>query len=291
MALAYIFKVLFDKTLFFVILDILSETAERDIIYKYMFGKLSVLALLIILLTALAHPSLVKAESWYYPISRPEERVTVNPYGVLHNQNYYVGKESLFPFNRFSGYHAGVDFEVLPEETNLAVPIYAVSSGKIVYAKSVVGYGGLIIQTVADNQHLALYGHVKLDGIKVGNTVTAGDKLTDLGGAFSAETGKERKHLHFGIHQGTSTEIEGYESSQELLQKKWEDPIRFLKQNDATMPEPASQFASVVPSVYPKTIPVPDTTTENINSGILDAFIEYFQHFFSTVRKSLDKLT
>ena len=50
--------------------------------------------------------------------------------------------------------------------------------------------------------------------------------LTYLGDQLSAETSKERKHLHFGMLKGTNIDFRGYvETQNELL--TWYNPLEF----------------------------------------------------------------
>jgi hypothetical protein len=44
------------------------------------------------------------------------ERQSVKGFGQLVNDQFYKGKEALFPFNRFYGLHAAVDFEATDYE-------------------------------------------------------------------------------------------------------------------------------------------------------------------------------
>ena len=59
-------------------------------------------------------PKNVFAQSWYYQMDRYHERQTVKGFGQLINDEFYKGKEDLFPSNRFYGYHAAVDLEAFP---------------------------------------------------------------------------------------------------------------------------------------------------------------------------------
>lgn len=171
---------------------------------------------------------------WFYPIKNYEKRITVNNFGTLANDKFYVGKEKLYPYNRFSGYHAGVDFEIFGNELNQNVSIFAVTSGKIIYIGNVAGYGGVIIQTLDKTNNTALYGHVKLKNLtlKVNDAVKAGEQITLLGDQFSSETSRERKHLHFAIHKNQNIDLLGYEPDQNSLLENWENPINFLKEKE-----------------------------------------------------------
>lgn len=175
------------------------------------------------------------AASWYYPIDRYFQRQTVKGFGQFINNEFYKDKEKIFPFNRFYGYHAGVDLEVFENEKNKDVLVYAVSEGTIIYIGQLEGYGGVILQKI-DKDHTALYGHVKIKNLpfKPGDEVkNAGQQLTLLGDEFSLETSKERKHLHFAIHKGTELYFKGHEPSLVVLNKKWENPSLYLEEKGA----------------------------------------------------------
>lgn len=167
---------------------------------------------------------------WFLPMSLYDERQTIKNFGQLINRDFYKGKEKLFPFNRFYGYHAGVDLEVLDSEKNKAVPVYAVHTGKIVYVGTLGGYGGVILQDLDSSNHTALYGHVKIKNALrfLNKTAEAGEIITYLGDEFSAETAKERKHLHFAIYKGLNLYFKGHEKRISDLQRLWENPTIFL---------------------------------------------------------------
>lgn len=143
------------------------------------------------------------------PISNALSRITKKPFGI-----YITPKTSPVQPERFTGYHTGVDFETLASEANIDVPISAVVNGKVLVKQYVSGYGGVLIQSATINNQAVtiLYGHLKLASInlKVGQQIKAGDKIGVLGKGYSSETDGERKHLHLGIHIGTSINYKGY---------------------------------------------------------------------------------
>ena len=161
------------------------------------------------------------------PLSQGLERVTKKPFGLkISPQNSPVAPE------KFSGLHAGVDFEILPSEEDVAVPVLAVCAGPLVYKQLVSGYGGVAIQRcVLDKQTVtALYGHLKLDGIaaKLSTEISAGDQIGILGKGYGSETSGERKHLHLGIHRGATIDLRGYVQSPPELEE-WVDVMKYLK--------------------------------------------------------------
>ncbi len=204
-----------------------------------------IVAMLVIFLIT---PHVVNAQEWYYPMTQYDKRLTVKDFGLLVNDQFYQGKEQLFPFNRFYGYHAGVDLETLPGESEQKVPIYAVKKGRIIYVGSLEGYGGVILQSLEGESLTALYGHVKITNLpyKVGGEILSGKVVTYLGDEFSSETSRERKHLHFAIYKGKDLYFRGHESRLEKLNNRWINPNVYLKEKEALMP---AQSPSASPSI------------------------------------------
>lgn len=160
-------------------------------------------------------PPAVTKKSVVDPIANAANRVTKKPFGI-----YITPKTSPVQPERFTGYHTGVDFETFPNEQNIDVPFYAICDGKILVKRTASGYGGVFVQSCTlDNQEVTvIYGHVSLKSIakNVGDTLAAGDKIGNLGHSPD-ETDGERKHLHLGIHIGTSINILGYVQKQSDL--------------------------------------------------------------------------
>ncbi len=178
--------------------------------------------------TADPHPSTLLATSTplYPPISNALTRVTKKPFGLKVSP----GHSPVSP-ERFSGYHTGVDFETLPNEQNIDVPIYAVCTGPLIYKKWVSGYGGVAVQSCQLNKQAAtiIYGHLKLASIniKLNKKITAGTPIGVLGKGYSTETDGERKHLHLGIHKGKTISLLGYVQNPKDL-SSWLDATKYL---------------------------------------------------------------
>jgi len=114
------------------------------------------------------------------PISSALERVTKKPFGIkISPTNSPVSPE------RFTGYHTGVDFEILPGEENIDVPISAICTGPLLIKRWANGYGGMVVQKCQlEGQDITVvYGHLKIDSviIKVNDTITAGEQIGILG--------------------------------------------------------------------------------------------------------------
>ncbi|TAK96983.1 M23 family metallopeptidase [Patescibacteria group bacterium] len=162
------------------------------------------------------------------PLDRASERIAKKPFGI-----FITPKTSPVQPEKFSGYHTGTDFEIFPGEENVDVPVRAICSGKLAIKKYAIGYGGVAVQScVLNNESVAvIYGHLLLASINVtvGNDITAGETLGLLGKGYSTETSGERKHLHLGIHKGTSINILGYVPSQAQL-SDWIDACKYVCQ-------------------------------------------------------------
>ncbi len=158
-----------------------------------------------------------------FPISRASARITKKPFGLLVSP-----KHSPVTPERFSGYHTGVDFETFPEEQKTDVAITAVCDGTVLLKRFSQGYGGVVVQacTVNGKAVTVIYGHLALSSIpaKIGTHLSVGQRIGQLGRGYSTETDGERKHLHFGVHQGSSINLRGYVGSTAAL-KAWLDPV------------------------------------------------------------------
>ncbi len=160
------------------------------------------------------------------PLVNPKARITKKPFGI-----YITPKTSPVQPERFTGYHTGVDFETTPDELNATVQVKAFCDGKFVYKQWVSGYGGVAIQSCTVNSQAVtvLYGHLNVDSIThtVGEILTQGAVIGNLGDAYSHQTDGERKHLHFSIHKGSAIELKGYVQNKADL-ANWLDPANYL---------------------------------------------------------------
>lgn len=167
-----------------------------------------------------------RTEGWIAPLDRAAERVTKKPFGI-----HVTPQDSPVQPERFTGYHTGMDLELLPGETPHDVTVHAACTGEVVAAQRVSGYGGVVVQRCTWNGEpvTALYGHLALDRVTVspGQTLQSGDAIGVLGTAYSTETDGERAHLHFAIHHGAAVEYKGYVSTQSTL-GAWVDPATVI---------------------------------------------------------------
>lgn len=156
-------------------------------------------------------------------------RVTKKPFGI-----FITPKASPVQPERFSGYHTGADLEINPDELNVAVAVSALCDGRLLVARNASGYGGVAVEScVLENQPVTVvYGHIDLSSIKskVGDQLSKGEFLANLGDAYSSRTDGERKHLHLAIHKGNAVNILGYVQAKSQL-GGWIDPMAYLGGN------------------------------------------------------------
>ncbi len=125
------------------------------------------------------------------------------------------------PPERFIGYHVGLDFEIDPSEAEEEVPVYALCTGPVLSNAWTLGYGGLLIQECEwqSSPITVLYGHIQPSSSThaVGEILVSGQRIALLGEAKSNDTDGNRKHLHLGIHKGSSIDTLGYVQKPEEL--------------------------------------------------------------------------
>lgn len=166
-------------------------------------------------------------ESLVNPIDRANERMTKKQFGT-----YVSPGHSLVPNEHFKGLHAAVDFEILNDsELVNEVEIRTVCQGPLVLKEWVKGYGGVAVQECTlDGKPISLiYGHMDLESITAnkGDTMSPGQRLGNLGDAYSHETDGARRHLHLGFYNGVPVDIRGYVPTQEEL-AKYLDPCDYI---------------------------------------------------------------
>lgn len=161
-----------------------------------------------------------------YPIQNFETGITLKSFGT-----YITPENSPVQPERFTGYHTGVDVEA--GEFTEEVPVFSIADGAVVLARTVSGYGGVVVvqHWFEDEPILALYGHLDMGtvAVSVGDTLTVGQELGVLGEGYSSETDGERKHLHFALIPGETVQLAGYVQSESAL-SAWLDPVDFFAQ-------------------------------------------------------------
>lgn len=166
------------------------------------------------------------AEDWQWPLNSAEQRLTKKPFGL-----FVTPTNSPVENEIFTGFHTGVDLELLPNEVASELTVQAVCTGPIVEQKWVSGYGGVVLQECVYNQQTitVLYGHIAIDSVTAANqsVLTVGDNLAVLGQGFSQQTDGERPHLHLSLVKGSRTELRGYVQTEAEL-TAWLNPTEVL---------------------------------------------------------------
>jgi len=161
------------------------------------------------------------------PINEALTRVTKKPFGIYVSPN-----DSPVSPERFTGYHTGVDFETMPQEQDIDVPVYVICAGPLILKKTATGYGGVAVQSCEINQEpvTVIYGHLRLTSIAASQNalLNLGQQIGVLGKGDSAETSGERKHLHLGIHKGSTVSLLGYVPDKDKL-SQWLDFLTLVK--------------------------------------------------------------
>lgn len=166
-----------------------------------------------------------------WPLEKSDERKELLRFGMYVTPD--PTKNPISPPERFTGYHTGLDIEILPEEKDSTVPVKTICEGKILFTGTIEGYGGVVIQECNINNQLfsILYGHLKPSSISVSQNneiIKPSSTIAELGDDRTEETGNTRKHLHLGIHKGNHIEFLGYVTDQQEL-SEFIDPLPLLE--------------------------------------------------------------
>jgi len=117
--------------------------------------------------------------------------------------------------------------------------------GRVRYAGWVSGYGGVIVleHKIGGQTTQSLYGHLRLVStkLKVGDRVSAGQFLANLGADKSKETDGERKHLHFSLRAGRTLSLRGYVSNMKDV-SGWLNPQDFFAAQGIDMKTASRNF-------------------------------------------------
>ncbi len=164
----------------------------------------------------------------YWPVENGSGRETPLHFGLYVTPDPQTNP--IDPPERFTGWHAGVDFEVSTSEADAQIDVYAVCSGKVRFGGFAEGYGGLLIQdcTLKGQPVTVLYGHLTVEGLPAADSMlTQGQRFATLGAARSRDTDGNRKHLHFEIHKGRDLVLQGYVQKEAELEN-FIDPMTVL---------------------------------------------------------------
>lgn len=161
------------------------------------------------------------------PIEQARDRVIKKPFGIKVSP-----EDSPISPERFSGYHAGIDYEIFENEIDIDVEIFAICNGRLLKKEIVSGYGGILVQEceLGNQSVTVIYGHIDINSVQqeIEDYLSMGKTLALLGQAFSSDTDGERKHLHLGIHKGNEIDIRGYVSKKSDL-NNWINFEEYIK--------------------------------------------------------------
>ena len=122
------------------------------------------------------------------PVSGAGQLTWVAPANGPITAGFGYRQSPLIPGTR--EFHAGIDIGA-----PLGAPIYAASSGSVVYAGPASGFGNEVILQHAGNVE-TVYGHMERILVTAGSPVTVGQPIA-LVGSEGESTGP---HLHFEVH-------------------------------------------------------------------------------------------
>lgn len=180
----------------------------------------------------LALVACVASAGFSQPMDHATNRPTPLHFGVYVTPD--PATNPIEPPERFTGYHAAVDYEVSEDELETPTQVYAICKGRVIYSGFAEGYGGLIIQrcTLDGEPISVIYGHLSRNGLlEEGVTVRSGNPIGYLADARSTDSDGNRKHLHLGIHKGKGLDMRGYVQTEEEL-AEYIDPATVLQQLD-----------------------------------------------------------
>lgn len=180
------------------------------------------------LLTILCTGCASANETLAWPLPDAENRPMLLTFGLYVTPD--PEQNPIDPPERFTGFHAGLDFEIFEGEAESNIPVFAICSGKVLVSGATEGYGGLVTTQcrIQGKTATVLYGHLGLEYLpKVGSSVKAGERIAVLAAARSVASDGNRKHLHLGIHKGKALEYRGYVENEKELED-FIDPLTVL---------------------------------------------------------------
>jgi murein DD-endopeptidase MepM/ murein hydrolase activator NlpD len=195
---------------------------------KYIYTFLSIVATFLIGIVLIRNGN--SENGFVPPLDKYSSRPKLLKFGMYVTPD--PKNNPIDPPERFSGYHTGLDLEILPGEDGKDVVVHSACEGPLKHKGEAEGYGGLLVQTCKyrDEEVTVLYGHVDPGsvGANIGDRLKAGQRIAILGDNKSAETSFTRKHLHFQIHKGEELQLLGYVQNQSEL-ADYLDPEEILK--------------------------------------------------------------
>lgn len=168
-------------------------------------------------------PAVAQSE-FFQPITEFNQRITKKPFSI-----YVTPQNSPVQPERFTGYHTGVDIEY--KDITNDIPVYAIADSTVELARTVSGYGGVMVLSFDYNgtKTYAVYGHLRLSSMTQKTTLKKGEQIAVLGTGYSTETDGERRHLHFAILKKSTIDLKGYVPTLAELNSGWYNPLDIIK--------------------------------------------------------------
>jgi murein DD-endopeptidase MepM/ murein hydrolase activator NlpD len=168
------------------------------------------------------------ASEFAMPMENADDRPTPLHFGLYVTPD--PEQNPIDPPERFTGFHAALDFEVEKDELEQETPVFAICDGNVLRSEWAEGYGGVLVQScVHEGEDITvLYGHLDPKSLMAKDTpAKKGERIGILAPARTYESDGNRKHLHLGIHKGKDVSMLGYvQEEQELTE--FLDPAEVL---------------------------------------------------------------
>jgi murein DD-endopeptidase MepM/ murein hydrolase activator NlpD len=155
----------------------------------------------------------------------PQGWSDASPFGRL----YFIGTPS-------EAYHTGADLNFGAPRADLGMPVYSCANGVVTFAARLPTWGNVIIirhdplYTPSGAVIYSRYGHVQNMRVKVGDRVTRGQQICEIGDAF----GRFIPHLHFDLSPTTileTTPSDWPAKDYNRLIRNYIDPLAYIRSN------------------------------------------------------------
>lgn len=135
----------------------------------------------------------------------PPGEALINPLGVEARVTSLPSTSRWHPFLREEAVHTGLDFVPVRAPSDGAPPVYAASSGTVVYVGRFSERAGEFVMMLDDDNRIVVYAHL-IDGstrsIRVGDHIPQGQQIALMGNTGPRNRNGDyalAPHLHFGV--------------------------------------------------------------------------------------------
>jgi len=150
------------------------------------------------------------------------------PHQQYHWRIRHAPKRGFFGSHTREIFHVGIDSGWMLE----GLPVHSIGSGRVKQISHNLSWGTMVIVEFADKNEndtlCAIYAHLSpFIDVNIGDTVSGGDKIGQIGNSCTFSNGGYWAHLHFGIERNNfwDAEIAGY--SIDTL--TYENPVTFIR--------------------------------------------------------------